>query len=60
MTTIDETLEVRARNLPGLLSTVFRWLGNAFAWLKRDKARVWLIPAARSGVGRRAPMVPHR
>jgi hypothetical protein len=38
MTTIDETIEVQTRKLPGLLSTVFRWLGHAFAWLKRDKA----------------------
>jgi hypothetical protein len=57
MTTIDETIEVQARKLPGLLSTVFRWPGNVLAGLKRDQARVWLIPAARSGADRRAPVV---
>jgi hypothetical protein len=60
MTTIDETIEVHARKLPGLLSTVFGWPGNALARLKRDKARVWLVPAARSGADRRAPVVLHR
>ena len=71
MTTIDETIEVQARKLPGLLSTVFGWLGNAFAWLKRNRARVWLRlavaawmirggRAARSGVDRRAPAMLHR
>ncbi|MGO8892991.1 MAG: hypothetical protein ACLP8X_11140 [Streptosporangiaceae bacterium] len=70
MTTIHETIEVQARKLPGLLSTVFRWLGNALARLERDKARAWLRlavaawmirggRAARSGMDRRARVL-HR
>jgi hypothetical protein len=71
MTTIDETIEVQARKVPGLLSTVSRWPGNALAWLKRDKARVWLRLAVAAwmirrpaggarGVDRRAPVALHR
>ena len=42
MTTIPETIDLQAKQPPGLPSKVFRWLRNAFAWLNRDKARVWL------------------
>ncbi len=42
MTTIPETIDLQAKQPPGVLGKVFRWLRNAFAWLKRDKARVWL------------------
>ena len=71
MFAISGAVEVQARKLPGLQGTVFRWLGNALAWLWRDKARVWLRlavtawmiavgRAAHSGAGRPTPVIVHR
>jgi len=49
MTAIPKTIDLQAGKAPGLLGMVLRWLRSglawsrkAFAWLKRDKARVWL------------------
>jgi hypothetical protein len=65
MSAISEMIEVQARELAGLQGTVFCWLGEAIAWLRRDKAQVWLRLAAaawviagqsaRSGIDRRTP-----
>lgn len=42
MTTVPEPIGFPAEKPSDPLSKGFRWLPNAFAWLKRDKARVWL------------------
>jgi hypothetical protein len=42
MTTVREPIGFQAEKPAEPLSKVFRWVGNVFAWLKRDKARVWL------------------
>src|ERR1700730_11803776 len=42
MTTVPEPISFQAEKPSDPLSKVFRWLPNAFAWLNRDKARVWL------------------
>ena len=56
MFAISGAVEVQARKLVGLQGTVFRWLGNASAWLRRDTARAWrcLAVTARMIVGERA------
>jgi len=70
MFAISAAVEVQARKLVGLQGTVFRWLGNASAWLRRDTAGVWrrlavtarMIVgerAAHSGADRRPPMVSY-
>lgn len=42
MTAVREPIGFPAEKPSDSLSKGFRWLPNAFAWLKRDKARVWL------------------
>jgi hypothetical protein len=42
MTTVPEPVSFQAEKPSDPLSKGFRWLANAFAWLNRDKARVWL------------------
>lgn len=70
MFAISGAVEVQARKLAGLQGTVFRWLGNASAWLRRDTARAWrrlavtarMIAgerAAHSSADRRPPMVSY-
>ena len=56
MFAISGAVEVQARKLAGLQGTVFRWLGNASAWPRRDTARAWrrLAVTARMIVGERA------
>ena len=42
MTTVPEPVGFQAEKPSDPLSKGLRWLGNVFAWLNRDKARVWL------------------
>jgi len=42
MTTSPETIDLQAGKPAGPPGKASRWPGNAFAWLGRDNARVWL------------------
>jgi len=42
MTAVPQPIDLPRKKSPGPVSKAFRWLGKAFAWLKGDKARVWL------------------